>query len=576
MSSTAEPSHDAKHDRRGVLLALAGVVVLLGALYLAGYFFLGNRIPAGIDVAGVDVGGQTRQEAEATLRRELLPHAYDTLRVLYEGEVHRIDPQQAGLSFDVETTVAEAGGARSWDPRQMVRVLVGSYDVDPVVDVDDAALEARISALAEEINVDPVEAAIAVTASGSPRVTRPEPGIAVNVPALRRALLGAFLRSSGPLELPTRVVEPQVDEDGVRSALSNVVQPALSGPVTLDLPVGDVRLPVSVYAPAFRMSVTEGELSPSLDAGTLARRLGPWMERLGRQPRDAMVVLRGGSPVVVPARSGIRLDPAEVADAVLPVLTETGRARIAKVNSTTARADFTTADAKALEIREPVSSFVTYYPHAEYRNINQGRAAQLINGTVLEPGDTFSFNDTVGERTRANGFVVGFVISNGVFAEDLGGGVSQVATTTFNAAFFAGLKDVTHTPHSFYIDRYPVGREATVAWPDVDLQFQDTTPYGVLIEAWVVPSTPSRSGEMHVRMWSTKYWNIGAGASNRYDITQPGVRYDSSKACVEQTGLPGFDVDVYRYFRKAGSAALVRKETMHTDYIPADTVTCTG
>ena len=121
-----------------------------------------------------------------------------------------------------------------------------------------------------------------------------------------------------------------------------------------------------------------------------------------------------------------------------------------------------------------VSDFVTYYPPATYRDINQGRAAELINGTILKPGETFSFNDTVGERTAENGFTNGFIISNGVFREDLGGGVSQVVTTTYNAAFFAGMDDVEHKPHSFYIDRYPMGREATVAWPTVDLQVQAT------------------------------------------------------------------------------------------------------
>jgi vancomycin resistance protein YoaR len=370
-------------------------------------------------------------------------------------------------------------------------------------------------------------------------------------------------------------VRPQVDEDDVRTALSDVMRPALSGPVTLELSGEEVRLPVVAYAPAFSMTVVDGELTPRLDAEVLARRLRPLMQRLDAQPRDATVVLRGGKPVVLPDRPGIRIDPAEVARKVLPALTATGKDRVAEVRATTAQAEFRTADARALRIRQPVSSFVTYYPHAHYRNVNQARAAQLISGTVLRSGDTFSFNGTVGERTRANGFIKGFIISDGAFAEDLGGGVSQVVTTTFNAAFFAGLKDVEHTPHSFYIDRYPAGREATVAWPTVDLKFQNTTPYGVLIEAWVVPSTPSRSGEMHVRMWSTKYWDIRAGASERYNFTSPGTRTDSSKQCVAQTGVPGFEIDVYRFFRKAGSPQLVRKETMHTTYLPADTINCT-
>jgi vancomycin resistance protein YoaR len=94
-----------------------------------------------------------------------------------------------------------------------------------------------------------------------------------------------------------------------------------------------------------------------------------------------------------------------------------------------------------------VSRFTTDFPHSPYRNTNLGRAAELIDGTILEPGETFSLNDTVGERTAANGFTKGIIISNGVFKEDFGGGVSQVATTTFNAAFFAGLEDVEHKPH---------------------------------------------------------------------------------------------------------------------------------
>jgi len=573
--SQAVPEGDSRRERRGVMLALAGVLVLLAGLYVAGYFVLGNRIPTGVEVAGVHIGGLSPQKAEETLRRELLPRADDPLRIVHDTQTYRVDPQQAGLSFDVEETLAEAGGRRTWDPRQMLQVLVGSDDVDPVIDVDTAALDGAIDSLRTEVEVEPVEAAVTFTASGGTRVTRPQTGVTIDDAALEEALLGVYLRDVGPVEIPTRTVPPEVDQAALRTALDDFARPAVSGPVTLVVPGPDVRLRVATYAPALSLRVVDGELTPQLDPDRLEPRLGKVMERLGAQPQDAAVVLRGGRPVVVPDRPGVRIDPAEVADAVLPVLTEEGRDRRAEVGTSTSKADFTTAEARALKIREEVSSFVTYYPHANYRNVNQSRAAELISGTVLKPGETFSFNDTVGERTRANGFIEGFVISEGVFAEDLGGGVSQVVTTTFNAAFFAGMKDVEHTPHSFYIDRYPPGREATVAWPSVDLKFQNTTPYGVLIEAWVVPSTPSRSGEMHVRMWSTKYWNIGAGASDRYNFTSPGEQTSSSNKCVPQTGVPGFEIDVYRFWRKVGSSRLVRRETMHTTYAPADTVRCT-
>ena len=212
------------------------------------------------------------------------------------------------------------------------------------------------------------------------------------------------------------------------------------------------------------------------------------------EPVDATVRIVNGKPKVIPARPGVTYDPEDVADVFLDLVAAPEGERTAEVEATVDDADFTTKDARALKIREEVSSFPTYFPYAEYRNTNIGRAAELIDGTVLEPGEVFSLNGIVGERTAENGFVPGFIISNGIFKEDYGGGVSQIATTIFNAMFFAGLKDIEHKPHSFYIDRYPVGREATVAWGSVDLRFQNDTPYGVLIDAKVTPEHPVQPG----------------------------------------------------------------------------------
>src|SRR5699024_11111893 len=120
---------------------------------------------------------------------------------------------------------------------------------------------------------------------------------------------------------------------------------------------------------------------------------------IGRKARDARVRLRNGSPDVVPSRTGIRIDPENVAKKLVDVLAKKGSERVVEVSPEKVKADFTTSEAKDLGITEKVSSFSTQYPHAEYRNVNQSRAAELIDGTVLKPGETFSFNDTVGERT---------------------------------------------------------------------------------------------------------------------------------------------------------------------------------
>ncbi len=100
---------------------------------------------------------------------------------------------------------------------------------------------------------------------------------------------------------------------------------------------------------------------------------------------------------------------------------------------------------------------------------------KLLDGTLVAPGGTFSLNEAVGPRTLERGFRLAPVIVGNEYEEDVGGGVSQVATTVFNAAWEAGVKVVERNPHSLYISRYQLGRDATVNYPDLDLKFRNDT-----------------------------------------------------------------------------------------------------
>jgi vancomycin resistance protein YoaR len=131
---------------------------------------------------------------------------------------------------------------------------------------------------------------------------------------------------------------------------------------------------------------------------------------------------------------------------------------------------------------------------------NIHRIADLIQGVVIAPGTTFSVNDHVGRRTIANGFVAAPVIDHEYkFTEDVGGGISQFATTIFNAAFFAGLDIPSYYMHGIYIARYPYGRESTISFPSPDVRIRNNTPHGVLI--WPTYTATS----ITVTMYSTKY-----------------------------------------------------------------------
>ena len=570
-----QPTVPAREKEGGkvVLLMLAGLVLLAGAAYGALYLAAGDKVPRGTTVAGVDIGGRTPADAEAALRTGLGDRVDRPITVAADGERSTIDPGEAGLSVDYSASVADAGGGRSWSPGRLWDYWTGGDDLDPVVAVDDAAFAATVDRLAEDVGTPPVDGDVRFR-DGKVAVTDPATGEEIHPEAARLAITTAYTAEDATdVELELRPADPEVDAADLQEALESFANPAMSGPVTLVFGDSPVRLDPVDFGKVLGMRPQDGELVPDLDEKGLTKLVDRGISQDGA-PVDATVTLVGGKPKVIPAKPGVTYEPSDVSDAFLELVTRKDGEREMKVASTVAEPDFTTADATALKIREQVSTFTTYYPYAEYRNINIGRAAELIDGTVLKPGDEFSLNGIVGERTRENGFTEGFIISDGVFKQDLGGGVSQLATTTFNAMYFAGLKDVEHKPHSFYIDRYPVGREATVAWGAVDLRFENDTPYGVLVHAHVTPATSSSQGVVTVSMYSTKYWDISTTTSDRYNYRQPKTRTLTTPDCYPNTGYAGFDVDVTRTFRRHGEDAVDHTEKFHTAYTPSDTVIC--
>ncbi|GAA0464489.1 hypothetical protein Ade02nite_31470 [Paractinoplanes deccanensis] len=138
---------------------------------------------------------------------------------------------------------------------------------------------------------------------------------------------------------------------------------------------------------------------------------------------------------------------------------------------------------KLAGVDQLIGTFTTYHPCCAPRVTNIHRIAELIDGTVVPAGGTFSLNDAAGERTRANGFVAAPAIVDGELEDQLGGGVSQFSTTLFNAAWFAGLDIEKHQPHSLYISRYPPGREATLDWRAIDQVIKNDTDAPFVIRA---------------------------------------------------------------------------------------------
>jgi vancomycin resistance protein YoaR len=241
--------------------------------------------------------------------------------------------------------------------------------------------------------------------------------------------------------------------------------------------------------------------------------------------------------------------------------------RIANVKPT-----FSTADAQHLGVTDEVASFTTPYAPGEPRVTNIQRAAELLDGSIVKPGGTFDLNTRLGQRTLERGFVVAPMIDEGRLRDAVGGGVSQIATTLYNAAFFAGLKLVAHTPHAFYIERYPPGREATVSWGGPELVFQNdwAAPLVVLVDA--------ASDHITVRMFSRRLGRkVEQGTGIRTDekpaktqkIVNPKLA-PGQEHVIQHGGEEGFAITYWRKVYRG--SALIANERFSAHYRPEDTI----
>ncbi len=541
--------------------AVGAVLALLIVGYAAAAWAVSDRVPAGVTIGGVEIGGQSRDRAVATLQQRLGPMLAEPVAVTAGGKTAQLDPVEAGLALDIPATVDGLVGF-TLNPVALWRHLSPGGDADVAVIADDGKLRAGVAALAEDVDRKPVEGAVTF-ADGRASASRAAAGEQIDQGAAVEELKAKW-PSPSPIALPVKVTQPQIDSDAVSRAMSSFAVPATAGPLVVE--VGDKRteLPPATVTPALAMEPKDGELLPVVDGEVLKAALLKANPELGTEPQDARIELSGGRPVVVPGKNGVSIDAEALAAQVTKALPTPSRT--ATLDVAVVEPELTTAEAEKLGVKEKISEFSSTLTANAARTENLRIAARTINGTLLLPGETFSLNGVLGERTPDKGYNKAGTISGGRIVDSYGGGVSQMATTMFNGMFFAGLQDVFHKPHSLYISRYPEGREATVNWPDLDLKFKNDSEYGVLIETWV------SGGQVHTRFWGTKVWDITASKGPRRNFRQPKTIIDTSPRCTPQSGQQGFDVNVTRTFSKGGK--VVKRETFNTSYSAQNQVIC--
>jgi vancomycin resistance protein YoaR len=540
--------------------------VVLAFIYAVLVLASGSGVPRNATVLGVDIGGQSPEQAVATLEKALGSAARQPIEATVQGKHISISPAQAGLSFDAKATVDPYAG-RTWNPITLLSQFTGGVSIPPVVTVDQAKLTATVKGIAGDADKPAREPRIVFTGM-DPKVVSGKDGTVLDQKAAGEGLQNAYLRATDPIELSFVTQAPTVTDSGAQAALADATT-AVSAPVTVTASGITASIPEATIADSLSFAAKDGKLVPTLDGNILRAAIAPDFASIEKPGRNATFDVSSGTPVVVPSKVGRGVNAEDLAADVAKVLGQTDpAARHVDARIGTIEPKLTTEEAKSLGVTEQMSSFTQHFPYAAYRVQNIGQAAKYINGTLLKPGEAFSLNNTIHERTVANGYTLGFVIGEGgVFKEDLGGGVSTSATATWTAAFYAGLARVHVQAHSIWISRYRPGLEATVAWGQFDMSFKNDTPHAVFITAGIT------NHSITVSMWGTKvYDKIEAVSGPRYDTSPYKTLYDTSSTCHPQGGQEGFSIDVYRVFYKGGKED--HREKITTHYNPSPVVNC--
>ena len=547
-------------------LLVAGAVLALLAAYVVAAAVLGDRVPRGTTVSGVAVGGQGAAEARATLTRALGARAAQPLVLASSAGEVKAAPKDLGLGLDVDATVDELVGF-SLSPARFWHHLAGGSDQPVVTTFDERRFTDALTKARPELDAEPVEGSISL-AGGKVTVKQPVAGTATDVEGTADAVR-RWWPSQQRVEVAARAVPPAVSAQELARVRTEFADVAVSGPVTVQAGDASFTIAPKAFAPAVVLEADEsGRITPRADEKKLAKIVHAAADKADAEvePKDAEVTFVGRKPTVRPHVTGRVLDDASMTSAVWKAISTT--TRTATVATKVVEPTFTTEIAKRTLPKEKISSFTTYYQAGQPRVHNIKLAARVLDGTYVPPGKQFSMNAVLGERTPAKGYIEAGIIRGGRAATSVGGGISQVSTTIFNASFFAGVQLDAWTPHYYYISRYPEGREATISWPDLHNKFTNTTSGGILMEVKTTDTS------ITVTYWGTKKYDVTATKSARYDVVQPKKYTDDGPDCIDQSPVVGFKVDVGRILKQGGK--VVKTEKYTTNYRPEDDVTCTN
>ncbi len=571
---------NARRIRTLASIAVPALLLLLPlAVYLIDQAANQGEVPRNVSVAGIDVGGLSQDDATVVVR------AYETnlqtqpATFVISGSTYELDPTTVGLTADIDGAVSEALNQRSGGLISGFVPWINGFtehvDVNLAISVNDEAVDAHLDDWELDAIKNPAyEGAIQVV-DGDIEFEYPRIGEKIDKPAAHSIVTSVLTQPQRETtELPLIDSVPIMTQATVDDAIT-ILETMVSRPILLYDEDQNLVLTVkpSEISDATIVEIVHNSpprIDISLSVDRVAEILEPHRAKFELPPVDAdfEADIEIDKVSIIPSKNGTVLDPAAVTIELLKAATSgTATGRLAYAEGP--EPQFTTADAEAFGPLGLVSEFTTKTPGVN-RVHNIHLMADTIDGYVVWPGEEFSINEVVGRRTEAKGYkrdgaIIGGEVTCCDDPANVGGGVSQYATTFYNAVFFGCYEDIDHTPHSIYISRYPEGREATMGYTDPDVVFRNDSDAPVIIRN-------SYDGDSTITVQF--YGNNGgrtceAERSDRFNYTDPRVVYKENPAVTPGTerrvsnGSQGWSVTVTRVMTMPDGSVIREPYTHH-------------
>lgn len=596
-------------QRRTVLVVSLMVLVLVLATGVELALSTG-RVHPGVRVAEVSVGGLTPDAAGEKLEKELASRISDPVTLIFEDQEWSVESTTVAATLDTTAAVGaamEIGRSGAIGTRVVTRFKAwfSAVDLDAPVVGSRERVEAFIDLVAAEVDRDPKDASVLIEGTTAV-VQASELGLAVRREELAQSMLSAFSARERRVDVAADLVPVEVTDEAAAVAAKDAEQlmsaaaavthegetwefdreeiaqwiafravPGEEATVAASA-VSSAGLEGSVVAtatevPGTRRMALEAYISSSEASRTITPRVGT----TGRPAQDASFSVSNGTVSIVPHQDGVGADIEALADELTVALMRDDN-RTVELRTMRVEPALTTEVAKTMGIKERIGTYRTTYDSGNKPRVNNIHTlADAIDNTLVAPGETFSFNGTVGPRTAAKGYQEAPAIVNGVLVPQLGGGICQFGTTIFNAVFESGLPVVERRNHSFYISHYPKGRDATVSWGGPDFKFKNDT------EHWVLIATGHTAGSVTVSLYSTDPgYQVASSIGDWYDVKPHPVRevpddtLGLGSRVVEDHGIDGRKIVITRKVTKNGT--VVREDKFTSVYKAVEEVVRVG